>query len=121
MNKKYLKSLEGEEINVPAVTYMGSQKKFTPPMHRSKDGTIADTHFMKDLSLKIGAKVMLIKNIRTEDSLTNGQLGKLVGVIRDKDPDPVPNCPCARCDCSQNSRHDDLLSTDCNDGHHVNL
>ena len=85
MNKKYLKSLEGEEINVPAVTYMGSQKKFTPPMHRSKDGTIADTHFMKDLSLKIGAKVMLIKNIRTEDSLTNGQLGKLVGVIRDKD------------------------------------
>ena len=50
MNKKYLKSLEGEEINVPAVTYMGSQKKFSPPMHRSKDGTIADTHFMKDLS-----------------------------------------------------------------------
>ena len=85
LNKKYLKSLEGEEINVPAVTYMGSQKKFSPPMHRSKDGTIADTHFMKDLSLKIGAKVMLIKNIRTEDSLTNGQLGKLVGVIRDKD------------------------------------
>ena len=54
-------------------------------MHRSGDGTIAETHFMKDLCLKIGAKVMMIKNVRTEDSLTNGQLGVLVGVIKDKE------------------------------------
>ena len=85
MNKKYLTTVEGEEIKVTAVTYMSSQKKFTPPMHRSGDGTIADTHFMKELCLKIGAKVMMIKNVRTEDSLTNGQLGILVGVIKDKE------------------------------------
>ena len=85
MNKKYLRGVDGDEIKVEAVTYMASQKKFSPPMHRSKDGTIADTHFMKELCLKVGAKVMLIKNIRTEDSLTNGQLGVLVGVIKDKE------------------------------------
>ena len=28
---------------------------------------------------------MMIKNVRTEDSLTNGQLGILVGVIKDKE------------------------------------
>ena len=85
LNKKYLIGVEGDEIKMVAVTYMASQKNFSPPMHRSKDGTIADTHFMKELCLKIGAKVMLIKNIRTEDSLTNGQLGVLTAVIKDKE------------------------------------
>ena len=38
---------------------------------------------MNKLKLKVGAKVMLIKNIRTEDGLTNGQTGKLAHVVRD--------------------------------------
>ena len=36
------------------------------------------------LRLKVGVRVMLIKNIRTEDSLTNGQVGVLTAVIKDK-------------------------------------
>ena len=39
---------------------------------------------MNELKLKLGAKVMLIKNVRTEDSLTNGQMGSLTGVVKDK-------------------------------------
>ena len=85
MNKKYLMRLEGEEITVKAVTYMGTQKNFKTPMHRSGDGTIAKTGYMLELKLKVGTKVMLIKNVRTEDSLTNGQMGVLVGAIQDKE------------------------------------
>ena len=40
---------------------------------------------MRELKMKVGAKVMMIRNVNTEDSLTNGQLGVLVGVIRDKE------------------------------------
>ena len=36
------------------------------------------------LRLKVGVRVMLIKNIRTEDSLTNGQVGVLTAVVKDK-------------------------------------
>ena len=84
MNKKYLMSLEGEEIVISAVNYKGNQKSFKPPMHKSGDGTIGKTNFMNELKLKLKAKVMLIKNIKTEDSLTNGQTGVLVDVLKDK-------------------------------------
>ena len=84
LNKGYLMKLEGEEIKVEAVTYMGTQKSFKPTLHKSGDGIIAQTGYMKDLKLKIGAKVMMVKNVRTADGLTNGQLGVLAGIIRDQ-------------------------------------
>jgi exonuclease III len=83
LNEKYLKSLQGEVVTVKAVVYKASQKKFKPPLHAS--GTIGTTSYMDTLKLKVGAKVMLIANVRTEDSLTNGQMGQLVGVIRDRE------------------------------------
>ena len=83
MNFKYLLKLPGEMIKIDAVNFKSNHKTFKPPMHKSGDGTIAQTGFMNQLKLKIGAKVMLIKNIRTEDGLTNGQTGILEHVVRD--------------------------------------
>ena len=62
---------------------MATKKSYTPAPR--PDGTIEKTGFMKDLRLKLGAKVMMIKNIKTSDSLTNGQLGVLTGVLKDKE------------------------------------
>jgi hypothetical protein len=84
MNMKYLMTTEGEMITNKAVNYKGNQKEYKPLLHRSGDGTIADTGYMDVLRLKVGVRVMLIKNIRTEDSLTNGQVGVLTAVIKDK-------------------------------------
>ena len=44
-----------------------------------------NSSFMDILRVKIGCKVILIHNIDTPDGLTNGQLGKILGVIRTKD------------------------------------
>ena len=65
------------------MTWMATQKSYKPAP--KPDGTIEKTGFMKDLRLKLCAKVMMIKNVRTADSLTNGQLGFLTGVLKDKE------------------------------------
>ena len=83
MNKLYLVKLKGDEIKIEAVTWMATQKNYKPAPR--PDGCIEKTGFMRDLRLKLGAKVMMIKNVKTADSLTNGQLGVLTGVIKDKE------------------------------------
>ena len=83
MNMLYHVKLPGDEIKVEAVTWMATKKSYTPAPR--PDGTIEKTSFMKDLRLKLGAKVMMIRNIKTSDSLTNGQLGILTGVLKDKE------------------------------------
>jgi hypothetical protein len=80
----YLMTTEGEMITNKAVNYKGNQKEYKPLLHWSGDGTIAKTGYMEVLRLKVGVRVMLIENIRTEDSLTNGQVGVLTTVIKDK-------------------------------------
>ena len=64
--------------------YHPTQKKFKPFIDH-KEGTIGTTSFQDNLRLKIGAKIIIIHNIDTSDSLTNGQLGVLVAVIKSKD------------------------------------
>ena len=83
MNMGYVLKLPGEMIKINAVNFKSNRQSFKPPMHKSGDGTIAKTGFMNELKLKLGAKVMLIKNINTRDCLTNGQTGVLEHVVRD--------------------------------------
>ena len=82
LNEVYLKKMKGEELKMEAKTTMNTQKNFKPTLHKSGDGTIAQTGFMKELKLKVGAKVMMVKNVSTSDGLTNGALGVLAGVIK---------------------------------------
>ena len=46
---------------------------------------MANTSFMDSLRVQIDCKVMLIHNIDTSDRLTNGQLGKLIDIIKTED------------------------------------
>ena len=79
-NEAYLKSLPGELLELKAINHLTTQKNFKPKIH--PEGTIGMTSFMNELKLKLGSKVILIHNINTPDSLTNGQLGILIGVIK---------------------------------------
>ena len=54
------------------------------PWIEPKEGAVATTSFLDELNLKLGAKVMLIHNINTVDCLTNGQLGELIDVIKQR-------------------------------------
>ena len=83
-NKKYLDSIEGEEIIMKAKHFHATQKKYTPFIEK-KEGAIGTTAFIDELKLKVGVKIIIINNIDTTDGLTNGQLGELVKVIYTKD------------------------------------
>ena len=79
-NENYLTSLPGDIHELKAINHLATQKNFKPKIH--PEGTIGSTSFMNELKLKLGSKVILIHNINTIDSLTNGQLGILIGLIK---------------------------------------
>ena len=95
MNEKYLRKLEepgkGKKsalmnyIKIYAKHHHPTMKNYTPKPN-PKDGAIGNTAFLDVLTVKIGAKVMLVHNVDVPDMLTNGQLGVLRGVIRTDGP-----------------------------------
>ena len=85
LNKQYVfHQLKGPLIKLLAINFHQTQKNFQPKID-DKDGTIGSTSFQNKIFLKIGAKVMIIHNIDTIDSLTNGQIGKLEDVIKSEE------------------------------------
>ena len=49
--------------------------------HITSYGTIDNTAFLFKVRLKIGARVMLVYNVNTSDSLVNGSLGTVIDII----------------------------------------
>ena len=82
-NEKMLEKLKGLSITIKA-------GKVVPRGYESKEsphGTVDNTQFMKNLTLKIGARCVLVFNINVVDSLVNGSSGTIVG-IESKDNSP---------------------------------
>ena len=46
-------------------------------------GLIDNTQFMQDLNIKLGARVMMVHNENTADSLVNGAFGRIKNIIHD--------------------------------------
>ena len=86
INRNYVfHQLKGSSIKkLEAITFHQTRKNFKPKLN-DKDGTIGSTSFKNKLFLKKGAKIMIIHNIDTIDSLTNGQIGILEDFIESKE------------------------------------
>ena len=84
INTEYLNLLDGNDITIKARHHLQTQKTYKPHICK-KEGTVGNSSFMDTLRVKIGCKVFLIHNIDTADGLTNGQLGKLIDVVRTDD------------------------------------
>ena len=50
-----------------------------------QDNRVHDTGLVNFLMLKIGVKIMIIRNIDVPDMLSNGQIGTLLDFIKTKD------------------------------------
>ena len=84
INEKYISKLNGSPLRLKAVHHHPTQPKYKPQIN-PKDQTVAETGFRNELIVKPGARIILIHNLDTVDSLTNGQLGTFVDAIKNKD------------------------------------
>jgi ATP-dependent exoDNAse (exonuclease V) alpha subunit len=76
-NLKMLQQLPSETISVKAINDLpGGTKKVI----NKKKGTVANTEFLDNFQFKIGARVMIVKNIDLMDDLFNGAGGTVVAV-----------------------------------------
>ena len=84
MNLEHIVRLKGKAIMLKAKHHHPTQKNYKPYIE-PKEGAVATTSFLDEIILKIGANIIIIHNIATTDSLTNGQLGTLIDVIKTTD------------------------------------
>ena len=77
-NTKMLNKLKNIDlVEIPAIKTM--PKGFNSKTRQ--DGTIDGTHFMNVLSLRVGARVMMISNVFISDGLVNGAMGNVVDFV----------------------------------------
>ena len=70
-------------IDAPLVTIRATIKAPLGLRNRvsiSEDGRVGKTAFVESLNIKVGARVKLVYNVWTSDSLVNGAMGNIVGI-----------------------------------------
>ena len=67
MSLEYINNLKGEIVAINAINYRTTQKNYKP-LSMQVDGTIGGTGFMNELTLKVGAKVVMIWNINKQST-----------------------------------------------------
>ena len=79
-NAQILESIEGVEYNSEIVIRHGikSMQNYTPYIEPA--GNVRNTQLQKTFKFKISSRVLLTVNLNTNDLLTNGCLGTVVGV-----------------------------------------
>ena len=85
-NAKMLEQLKTKKVIIPAVCQYpnGYKEKINP------DGTIDSSPLLKNLEVKIGARVMVSLNMSVIDSIVNGSLGTIADIIfEENDPNTV--------------------------------
>ena len=83
INQKYIAKLTGTPLKLKAVHHHPINPNYKPHINK-KDQTVAETGFRDEIILKPGARIIMIHNIDTVDSLTNGQLGTFVDAVKNK-------------------------------------
>ena len=84
VNNKYLGQFPGKITLLKATHHHATIKDFQPKINK-EDNTVHNTGLVNLLMLKIGVKVMIIRNIDVPDMLSNGQIGTLKDFIKTKD------------------------------------
>ena len=64
-------------LHISEAIHIPSKRK----VNVKSSGTIEETAFLQTLRLKVGARVMVIHNINTNDGLTNGAQGEVVDIL----------------------------------------
>ena len=84
-NMKKLRELPGPSTVIAAK--MRYPKGYVPKI--KEWGTIDDTQFEEHLEVKRGSRVILVFNVAVSDSLVNGEVGKILNIIKDTEKNEV--------------------------------
>ena len=79
-----------ETLKLPQFDIKASYR--CPPGYRPKIqqyGTVANTSMVNCLHIRKGARIMLVANVNTSDSLVNGAMGCIVDIVKFKDSSEV--------------------------------
>ena len=82
-NDRKMAKLPGTPITIKAHNFTLSNSNFKPNVNKA--GRVGDTQFLNCLQLKLKSRVMLIHNVCVMDSLVNGAVGELIGVVERRD------------------------------------
>jgi ATP-dependent exoDNAse (exonuclease V) alpha subunit len=80
-NALSLEKLNTELIQIEAINSHNNIPNYQPKIHPKKH-TVGITSYLQTLCIKVGCRVMLTFNLDVKDSLSNGSIGTLKGVLK---------------------------------------